>query len=99
MRVPRGVRDCDNVTDRRVNKTTIACDVHKVGISLQQQETETARAELAKLKAQLGLAGIDIDKLPEILPGAETTKEDVSGKDDKDKPSSKKAKEEEKAKN
>lgn len=75
MRVPKGVRDGDMVTDRRVNKTAQACDVHKVGISLQQQETETAKAELAKLKAKLGLHGIDIDSLPDVLPGAEPVEE------------------------
>lgn len=97
MRLPKGVRDGDMVTDRKVGKTAKACDVHKVGVTLQQQETNTAKAELARLKAKLALQGIDIDSLPDVLPGAEPVEagEDKEpepaktgkgkGKDDKEK--------------
>lgn len=94
MRKAIGVEDRDKVISKRTGQTARAGEVETVTMTFHQQEAETAKAELALIKAKLALVGLDIDSLPDSLPGASVpaepeTAEDVVAVDEK--PAGKKA--------
>lgn len=69
MRKAVGVGERDKVTDKSTQQSARAGEIENISKTYHEQEADTAKAELARLKQRLGLAGLDINSLPDILPG------------------------------
>jgi hypothetical protein len=75
MREVIGVPNRDTVVHRKSGVTCKVDEIAGKALNRHQQEADTAKAELAELKRKLGLAGLDLDNLPEALPGAQADAE------------------------